>query len=172
MIICIICPSCNQSWCDGKKDDTMDEEKEEKENAKTDDSSDNRSANGTYTDKIATGLVIGGAVIAAPCIVASAAGFGTAEIAGSSVAAVWQSAIGNVAAGSTFATLQSLGATGVFVNGATVGTSAAGAGLATKVGKYVNDSGITTRLFRKTEDGPKSNKETPIVCPYCHAEFI
>jgi hypothetical protein len=54
----------------------------------------------------------------------TAAGFSTAGIAGGSLAAAWQSSIGAVAAGSTFATLQSLGAAGVI---ATVGI---GAGLA------------------------------------------
>jgi len=51
----------------------------------------------------------------------TAAGFSTAGIAGGSIAAAWQSSIGAVAAGSTFATLQSLGAAGVI---ATVGIGA------------------------------------------------
>ena len=167
-----ICPSCNASWCDEEKDDTLDEEEDEKENAKADESSDNRSANGTYAENISKGLMIGGAVVALPCIAASVAGFGVAGVVGGSAAAVWQSAIGNVAAGSLFATLQSLGATGVFVTGSAVGTSAAGAGLATK-------------LLRKKEQGHESNNGTPsdcpdelksnngtIVCPNCHAEFL
>jgi len=50
------------------------------------------------------------------------AGFTGSGIAGGSYAAAWMSSIGNVAAGSTFATLQSLGATGTI---AAVGTGAA-----------------------------------------------
>lgn len=51
------------------------------------------------------------------------AGFTSAGIAGGSLAAAWQSSIGNVAAGSAFATLQSLGATGTI---AAVGSVALG----------------------------------------------
>lgn len=40
-------------------------------------------------------------------------GFGIAGVTGGSIAAAWQSSIGAVAAGSLFATLQSLGATGM-----------------------------------------------------------
>jgi hypothetical protein len=53
----------------------------------------------------------------------TAAGFTTAGIAGGSAAAAWQSSIGSVAAGSTFATLQSFGATGAI---AAVGSAAIG----------------------------------------------
>ena len=51
----------------------------------------------------------------------AAAGFSTTGIAAGSIAAAVQSSIGAVAAGSTFATLQSLGAAGVI---ATVGMGA------------------------------------------------
>ena len=44
----------------------------------------------------------------------TALGFAPAGITAGSVAAAWQAYIGNVAAGSTFATLQSLGAKGTF----------------------------------------------------------
>jgi hypothetical protein len=54
-------------------------------------------------------LIITGAVITIPFIL----GFGaTGVIAGSTAAAI-QSSIGNVAVGSTFSVLQSLGATGI-----------------------------------------------------------
>ena len=46
----------------------------------------------------------------------TAAGFTSTGIAAGSIAAAIQSAIGNVAAGSTFATLQSLGAKSVIAN--------------------------------------------------------
>jgi hypothetical protein len=62
-----------------------------------------------------------GTVIAATGL--TAAGFTSAGIAGGSLAAAWQSSIGNVAAGSAFATLQSLGATGTI---AAVGSVALG----------------------------------------------
>ncbi len=51
------------------------------------------------------------------------AGFTSSGIAGGSAAAAWQSSIGSVTAGSTFATLQSLGASGTI---ATVGSAALG----------------------------------------------
>ena len=60
---------------------------------------------------------------------ATLAGFGAAGIVGGSVAAAIQSVIGNVASGSVFATMQSLGATGVFT-AMTAGGSVATAGSA------------------------------------------
>ena len=78
----------------------------------------------------------GGAAVGVACAVPMAAGFGTAGIVGGSFAAMWQSSIGSVVAGSAFATLQSLGATGVFATGAAAGTTAsAGAFIAGKVSK-------------------------------------
>jgi hypothetical protein len=50
-----------------------------------------------------------GGVLAIPSVL----GFGTTGIVGGSIAAGIQSSIGNVAVGSTFSVLQSLGATGV-----------------------------------------------------------
>ena len=76
----------------------------------------------------AVGTVIGvGAVMAAP-VVLSAAGFSASGIVAGSVAATAQSAIGNVAAGGVFATLQSIGAVGglsATAAGATTITAAA-----------------------------------------------
>lgn len=57
-----------------------------------------------------------------------ALGFGTAGIVGGSIAAGIQSIIGNVAAGSLFATLTSLGMTGVFASTVAVGAILGGAG--------------------------------------------
>ena len=55
-------------------------------------------------------ILIGtGVVISIPYFI----GFGSAGIVGGSTAAAIQSSIGNVAVGSTFSALQSLGATGV-----------------------------------------------------------
>ena len=86
-------------------------------------------------DNLATALMITGGLMAVPCIGAALFGFGAAGIVGGSFAAGVQSGIGNVAAGSAFATLQSLGATGTFVTGASYGGAAAGAGA---VGKLVS----------------------------------
>jgi len=73
-------------------------------------------------------LKYGGIAVASVCAVPMVAGFGSAGIVGGSIAALVQSSIGSVAAGSTFAALQSLGATGVFATGATAGGTAAGTG--------------------------------------------
>jgi hypothetical protein len=65
--------------------------------------------------------------IAGAGLSATLAGFGAAGIAGGSIAALIQSGIGNVAAGSLFATMQSLGATGTFTAMTTGGLVTAGA---------------------------------------------
>ena len=74
--------------------------------------------------------LIGTGVVVACCFVIPAlAGFGTAGIVGGSIAAGVQSVIGIVVGGSVFAIVQSLGATGVLINGVAVGISAASAGI-------------------------------------------
>ena len=61
----------------------------------------------------ALGTVTGVGVAAAiPTIILPAVGFGAAGVVGGSAAAIAHSAIGNVAAGSVFASLQSAGAVG------------------------------------------------------------
>lgn len=80
-------------------------------------------------------LMVGGAMVAAPCLALSLFGFGAAGIVGGSMAAATQATIGNVAAGSTFALLQSAGATGMFVNGMAAGTAAVGVGAAAQRAK-------------------------------------
>ena len=60
------------------------------------------------------------------------AGFGTAGVAAGSIAAGVQSGIGNVAAGSAFSTLTSLGMKGALVKGACAGTTSLAAGAAIK----------------------------------------
>lgn len=78
------------------------------------------------------------------------AGFGAAGITGGSAAAAWQSSIGSVTAGSLFATLQSLGATGM----GTIVFGSAGAALgllgfsATRLG-WCNGNHITLRNVEK-----------------------
>src|SRR6056300_1554340 len=78
--------------------------------------------------KASTILQAAGGIIAAPCVVAAAAGFGSAGIVGGSLAALWQASVGNVASGSAFAALQSMGATGAFTSGMAAGGAVSGAG--------------------------------------------
>jgi Interferon-induced 6-16 family len=87
---------------------------------------------------VSTALVIGGALVALPCLAATATGFGVAGIVGGSMAAAAQSSMGSVAAGSAFATAQSLGMTGTFAAGTTYGASAFGVGAAAKVASWWN----------------------------------
>ena len=82
-----------------------------------------------YAKRIATGAAIVGGIALAPIAI----GFGSAGIAAGSIAAGIQSLIGNVAAGSFFATMTSFGMTGVFTTtAATSGASACAAGASTK----------------------------------------
>ena len=104
-------------------------------------------------------LMIGGAVVAAPCIVASALGFGVAGIAAGSVAAGVQSTIGNVVAGSAFATMQSLGATGTFAYGATAGGATAAAGMAMAHQNNKNDEHGDEKEGHKEDDDPDNKQE-------------
>ena len=75
-----------------------------------------------------TAAAIGGgtlAVAAAPLALV-AVGFGSAGVAAGTAAAAWQASIGNVAAGSFFASCQSAGAAGIAAS-TTAGVGAAGA---------------------------------------------
>ena len=77
---------------------------------------------------VLVGVGIAGGVVAGASLLPMALGFGTAGIAAGSTAAAIQSGIGNVAAGSLFSIMQSLGMTGFFAKLATVaGVAAAGA---------------------------------------------
>ncbi|ORY68083.1 hypothetical protein LY90DRAFT_504347 [Neocallimastix californiae] len=66
-------------------------------------------------------LGIIGTIMASTAMAPIAAGFGTTGIVAGSLAALTQSMIGNVVAGSLFATLTSLGMTGAFTTSAAVG---------------------------------------------------
>ena len=81
--------------------------------------------------KIAIGAGIGVAVTGGATVVVNALGFSSGGVVAGSTAAVIQAGIGNVAAGSAFAALQSVAATGVV---ATVGPVALGAGVLGGVG--------------------------------------
>ena len=79
-----------------------------------------------------------------------ALGFTTAGIAAGSAAATAQAGIGNVVAGSTFAFLQSAGATGLgSVIGGTIGATAGGIG-----GAIASGNCLTTRLGLIKTQGP------------------
>ena len=71
---------------------------------------------------IGTIAMIGGGIIGAAGVIPIALGFGATGIAAGSIAAGIQSSIGAVTAGSTFATMTSLGMTGIFSSLAIVGT--------------------------------------------------
>ena len=75
---------------------------------------------------VLSGIVVGGGVGVA---LLPLAGFGLGGIVAGSIAASWQSAIGAVTTGSVFATLQSLGATGLGM--LLFGTAGAGIGILT-----------------------------------------
>ena len=75
----------------------------------------------SFLGKILKYTAIGGAAVATVATLPILLGFGSAGIVAGSVAAGIQSAIGNVAAGSAFAWLTSLGMTGTLATTATVG---------------------------------------------------
>ncbi len=84
---------------------------------------------------LGTLAMIGGGIIGAAGVIPMAIGFGTAGIAAGSIAAGIQSSIGAVTAGSTFATMTSLGMTGVFSSLAAVGSGITGIGAA--IGAFI-----------------------------------
>ena len=88
----------------------------------------NESNDSNMLNKIGKVALIAGGVITGVALVPIALGFGTAGIVGGSIAAGIQSLIGNVAAGSLFATCTSLGMTGAFASTAAVGGALLGAG--------------------------------------------
>lgn len=105
-------------------------------------------------------LMAGGAAVALPCVAATAVGFGSAGIVGGSLAAAMQSAIGNVAAGSSFALLQSLGATGTFISGATAGGSAIAVGSGAKIVQHVTNKNRTNEEEGENQEEEETDEET------------
>ena len=73
-------------------------------------------------------LLLGGGLATALGLGGTLLGFGTAGVVAGTTAAAAQAAIGNVAAGSLFATLTSLGMQGIFAG------TAIGGGIATAIG--------------------------------------
>jgi hypothetical protein len=109
------------------------------------------------------------------------AGFGAGGVAAGSFVAVWQSSIGSVGAGSLFATLQSLGATGTLLTGAYGGAAVAGTGA---VGNYFGgkksksdngdeDAGEGDDKDKKEKDDGNANESNtggkPQFCASCGA---
>ena len=153
MKIILKCPHC------GSEIDDLDETQNDDSGVHPEHEPEEEEEASSTGSKVAKALMIGGAVVAAPCLAMSAMGFGAAGIVGGSVAAGIQSSIGSVAAGSTFAAMQSLGATGTFVYGATAGgaTSAAGFLFGRKNNNTEDD---TKHDGNKGDNGTKGEKNT------------
>jgi hypothetical protein len=76
------------------------------------------------------GLLVGGGIaVAVICATPILVGFGTGGVVAGSAAAGAQAVIGNVAAGSWFASMTSLGMTGTFVKGVTSGVALVATGI-------------------------------------------
>ncbi|XP_036145399.1 interferon alpha-inducible protein 27-like protein 2B [Monomorium pharaonis] len=85
-------------------------------------------------------------------------GFGSSGVIGGSVAASWQSSIGSVAAGSLFATLQSLGATGVGT--LLFGSVGAALGLLISIAEYIGWCTCNKNVKKKTHTAPKDDENS------------
>jgi hypothetical protein len=90
--------------------------------------------NNSVMSKIGKCLLWGGVATSVVGIVPIILGFGTIGVAGGSIAALIQSSIGLVKAGSVFSMMQSAGMCGYFVTTAAVGGGAAVGGVATLIG--------------------------------------
>lgn len=142
-----ICPECRKS----KETKTSEVETEGK----------NANESWFNKEKALKYAKFGGAVVAGACAVPMIAEFSTAGIAGGSIAAAWQASIGNVAVGRAFATLQSLGATGVFATGASAGAATgATAFVAEKVSKKKSEGNDDeTDKEEGKEDEPRDKSQ-------------
>mmetsp|Transcript_41079 Transcript_41079/g.99013 ORF Transcript_41079/g.99013 Transcript_41079/m.99013 type:complete len:198 (-) Transcript_41079:234-827(-) len=136
-----------------------------------------------------------GVAIAVPCAAATLAGFGAGGIVAGSVATMWQASVGNVAAGSAFATLQSIGATGGFYSGLAYGGTAFGAGKWWEIknnssneegnneedgnkggdgGERKHGNGENKNSSDRTESEPNDGggvEEVSLTCPQCERSF-
>ena len=90
--------------------------------------------------QLAKGAAIVGGVVAVAAVAPIALGFGTGGIVAGSIAAGIQAGIGNVAAGSLFASMTSLGMTGFFTSTATAGAIVGTGGLAAYLGLNNNEN--------------------------------
>jgi len=131
--------------------------------------------------KVSKSLKYGGIAVAGVCAMPMVAGFGPAGIVGGSIAALAQSSIGNLAAGSIFAALQSAGMTGVFATGATAGGAAAGTGYIAdwwsekkKKTSDKDESSQGVRVSKNTEEEHEEEDEPnskELRCPFCGCVF-
>lgn len=92
---------------------------------------------------MATLLITGGIGLLGSYAVPTLLGFGSAGIAAGSVAAGIQAGIGNVAAGSLFSTLTSMGMTGTFSLLGEIGLTSIAAGAA---GLFFSNNGTNTTM--------------------------
>ena len=136
-------------------------------------SSEGSSGYGTAV-KVGLGFAaVTGVVVAFP-VALGLAGFSSSGIVPLSYAAVWQSSIGNVAAGSLFASLQSLGTwasmslstglTGVVVSGAAGTAVGAGIQSATKGSSGESDSKETEEIGVNTNISSAAEAKTDVYC--------
>ena len=88
-----------------------------------------------------------GASVFVPYAAASLPGFGASGIVGGSAAAASQAAVGNIAAGSLFASLQSLRATGTYISGMMYGGATAMAGGGTMAASMISKEQCMYALF-------------------------
>ena len=92
---------------------------------------------------IGVGLFVAGTIVSGGALAVTAVGFGASGIVGGSIAAGIQSSIGNVAAGSNFANMQSAAATGTVARmglaGGAVAATGAGVVFADAAGKKKRD---------------------------------
>jgi len=114
------------------------------------------------------GSVIGGGILGAVAL--PLIGFGAGGIAAGSAAAAWQSSIGSVAAGSMFAILQSLGATGLGILlfgsvGAGLGllsSSAAALGWCTCEPEPLTQENVKNSIQKTDKDNTQDNPKEKI----------
>jgi len=107
--------------------------RKEEEEAKAKVSKGSDTSKWSLTTKIGIGTAATGLTIAAGGLAVIGFGFGSLGIIAGSAAAATQSALGSVAAGSWFATMTSMGMTGVFSTAAVAGGATAGVGATTIV---------------------------------------
>ena len=138
-----------------------------------------------FWNKHRNALTAAGLVFAPVAIIATGGvglglyGFTTSGVAALSQAAMWQSAIGNVVAGSSFSILQSLGTwasmsvatgAGVVATGG-VAAVAVGAGVQAAQGKYENDSKQPVQEAAAAAAATSSTSSGSCKCANCGEEL-
>jgi hypothetical protein len=165
------CPNCGKQTAQRNEDSDVDSHSDNKKE-KTEKSE-------SWNMSVSKTLKYGGLAVAGACAIPMVAGFGTAGIVGGSLAAITQSSIGNIVAGSAFSILQSLGATGVFAAGTAAGGSAAGAGyISERLSKHKKTSEENEPNNDETEELLEISREEAVAakgikmrCPFCDCVF-